>query len=73
MRELDLAEVLDIKKYKNMSDKIITYKCKHCGQEINADTISRLIFCGCGKLGVDGNEYYVRVLGEEVDFEVINR
>lgn len=43
------------------------YKCKHCKQEIPANTDNKLVFFQCGKLGVSGNEYYVRVIGEKDD------
>ncbi len=49
------------------------YKCKHCGDEIAVDTGSKLLSCQCGKLGVDGNEHYVRILGEQSDFELIEK
>jgi len=49
------------------------YKCKKCGQEIAIDTNSKLVYCECGKLGVDGNEFYVRVIGEKSDFELVEK
>jgi hypothetical protein len=49
------------------------YKCKHCKQEIPIDTDGKLVFCGCEKLGVDGNSYYVRVVGEKGDSELIEK
>jgi len=49
------------------------YKCKYCKQEIPIETNSKLVFCCCGKLGVDGNEYYVRVVGEKDDAELVER
>ncbi len=56
-----------------MKNKQSFYKCKNCGEEIGVNTNSRLVFCQCGKLGVDGNEFYVRVLGNEKDFEIIEK
>lgn len=47
-----------------MKPQIIFYKCKNCKDEINADTNSRLIYCKCGQMGIDGNKYYVRILGD---------
>jgi hypothetical protein len=49
------------------------YKCKHCGDEIMIDTGGKMVFCRCGKFGIDGNEFYVRVLGEPNDFEIIEK
>jgi hypothetical protein len=49
------------------------YKCKNCGQEIAIDTNSKLVYCKCGKLGVDGNGCYVRIIGEEGDFELLEK
>jgi hypothetical protein len=28
-----------------------------------------MVSCRCGKLNIDGNEFYVRVIGEPDDFE----
>lgn len=50
-----------------------TYKCKNCGDEIPANTNKNLVTCGCGALGVDGCEDYVRLIGKEEDYEMINK
>lgn len=47
------------------------YKCAHCGDEIYWNTRKQLIYCKCGALGVDGCEFYVRLLGDEKDHEEI--
>lgn len=49
------------------------YRCKHCKQEISTNTDSKLVLCQCGKLGVDGNGDYVRIVGEVGDFELIDK
>lgn len=49
------------------------YKCKSCGDKIGINTNGRLVYCKCGKLGIDGNEYYVRIIGEKNDFEIVSR
>lgn len=57
----------------SMKNKKSFYKCKNCGDEIGVNTSSRLVFCKCGKLGVDGNEHYVRIIGEKSDSEIVLR
>ena len=47
------------------------FKCKKCGDEIYLNTHKKLTYCKCGALGVDGCEYYVRILGDEEDCEEI--
>lgn len=66
-----MGEVQDIKLFRNKMKQF--YKCKYCKQEIPTNTDGKLVFCGCGKLGVDGNGYYVRVIGEEGDFELVEK
>ncbi|MFA6106569.1 MAG: hypothetical protein WC745_02735 [Patescibacteria group bacterium] len=56
-----------------MKIKQLFYKCKNCGDVISANTNSQLVYCQCGKLGVDGNEFYVRVIGDKKDFELVNK
>lgn len=40
------------------------YQCKQCSSVIPANTNKKLIFCKCGKIGIDGCGYYTRVLGD---------
>ena len=47
--------------------KEIYYKCIHCGDEIYSNTYKSMTYCKCGKLGVDGCEFYVRLIGDEKD------
>ena len=49
----------------------VYYKCIHCGDVIYYNTHKKLIFCNCNKMGIDGCEYYVRIIGNEVDYRVI--
>lgn len=49
------------------------YKCKSCGDLIGADTDRRLVYCRCGKLGIDGNEYYTRILGDMKFIEQVGK
>ena len=49
------------------------YKCKKCGDEIFWNTRKEYISCTCGKLAVDGCEYYVRLMGREEDREMVTR
>ena len=49
------------------------YKCTHCGDEIFWNTQKKMIMCKCGALGVDGCEFYVRLIGDEKDRKVIRK
>ena len=60
-------------KLNSMENKQSFYKCKNCSQEIVINTNSKLVYCECGKLGVDGNGDYVRVIGGEGDFEMVEK
>lgn len=60
-------------KLNKMKNKQSFYKCKKCGEEILTNTNSRLVFCKCGKLGIDGNEYYVRIIGKKNDSVIISK
>jgi len=51
-------------KLNNMNQIQSFYRCKSCGDIIGANTNRRLVYCKCGKLGIDGNEYYTRILGD---------
>jgi len=49
------------------------YKCTHCGDEIYWNTHKKMIMCKCGALGVDGCEFYVRLIGDEKDRKMIKK
>jgi DNA-directed RNA polymerase subunit RPC12/RpoP len=51
--------------------KALYYKCAKCGDEIFWNTQKRMIYCQCGALGIDGCEYYVRLIGDEKDHKEI--
>lgn len=55
----------------NKTKKERYYKCLHCGDEIYWNTNKRLTQCKCGKIYVDGCEFYVRVGGDEKDWKEI--
>ena len=61
------------KKITNKIEKKIYIKCKKCGDEIFGDTQKRMTDCKCGAIAVDGCEDYVRVIGEEGDYEEISK
>jgi hypothetical protein len=56
---------------KNTKAKNTYYKCKKCGDEIYWNTHKRMISCKCGALEVDGCEFYVRLIGDEKNYEKI--
>ena len=46
-------------------------KCKKCGGEILSNTHKKMIYCECESIAVDGCEDYIRVIGNERDYEII--
>jgi hypothetical protein len=45
--------------------RVLYYKCKKCGSSIEPNTFKKLIFCKCGKIGIDGTRINSRVVGEK--------
>jgi len=48
-------------------------RCTHCGDEIYWNTHKKLIKCRCKATYVDGCEDYVRVGGNQGDYEIIHK
>ena len=46
-------------------------KCKVCGSYIRMDTGYNMIECVCGSVAVDGGPNYVRILGNQYDWEIV--
>ena len=61
------------KEIANKTEKKICIKCKKCGDEIFGDTRKKMTDCKCGAIAVDGCEDYVRVIGDEGDYEEISK
>jgi hypothetical protein len=59
------------KEIANKTEKKIYIKCKKCGDEIFGDTRKKMTDCKCGAIAVDGCEDYVRVIGDEENYEKI--
>lgn len=59
------------KEFTAKNKKNTYYKCSHCGDEIFWNTCKNLISCKCGKISVDGCEYYVRINGNEKDYKCV--
>ena len=57
----------------NKIKKEIHYRCKKCGDEIYWNTRKKMIMRKCVALGVDGCEFYVRLIGNEADREEIKK
>mgnify|MGYP001563867170 FL=1 len=60
-------------KMKSKVKKEVHWRCKKCGDEIYWNTHKKMIICKCGALGVDGCEFYVRLIGNEADREQIKK
>jgi len=59
---------------KKGSKKVEIYiKCLRCGEEIKGDTHKKMIYCKCEKIGVDGCEHYIRIIGESKDYKIVKR
>lgn len=48
-------------------------KCKKCGDEIYWNTHKKLTHCKCKTISVDGCEFYIRINGNEGDWETIQK
>ena len=55
-----------------LKTKYIYYKCKKCNDKIFWNTHKKMIYCKCGAIVVDGCEYYVRLIGNQEDFQEVN-
>lgn len=42
--------------------------CNHCQAAIATNTNSKMIYCECERVAVDGNEHYCRVIGDAEDY-----
>ena len=62
-----------LKEIATKTKKEIHYRCKKCGDEIYWNTHKSMTYCKCGALGVDGCEFYVRLIGNEGDYKIIKR
>ncbi len=56
---------------KHKPKKETYYRCKKCGDEIYWNTHKKMTYCKCGAIAIDGCEYYVRINGNEKDYEKI--
>jgi len=61
------------KEIPNKTKKETYYKCAHCRDEIFWNTNQKMTMCTCGALGVDGCEFYVRLVGNEKDRKAIKK
>lgn len=62
--------------YKCLPAQILNSKIclgTHCGDEIYWNTHKSMTYCKCKALGVDGCEFYVRLIGNEADREEIRK
>jgi hypothetical protein len=50
--------------------RVLYYKCKKCGGSIEPNTGKKLIFCKCGKIGIDGTNVNSRIVGDK-NFAII--
>ena len=47
-------------------------KCRLCKTVIEGDKKGTFISCKCGAIAIDETKWYVRVIGEEENFEEVN-
>lgn len=48
-------------------------KCAKCGDEIFGDTRKKMTYCTCKAIAVDGCEDYIRIIGTNENYEIIQR
>ena len=58
------------KKEEIISNKI---KCKKCGDVIESKSTNDLKRCSCGAVAVDGGKEYLKRLGNEKDYEALEK
>ncbi len=56
---------------KNTIKKETYIKCKRCNTEIYQDTHKKMTSCKCGAVEVDGCGGYTRIIGKDVDYELL--
>ena len=61
------------KKIASKIKKETLIKCRKCGDEIFGDTKKKMTYCKCESIAVDGCEYYIRLIGDEENYEIIDK
>lgn len=57
----------------NSATQFRVIKCKRCGDEVSSNTRKKMTPCKCGAIEVDGCKEYFRVIGNSVDYEVMQK
>lgn len=47
-------------------------RCEHCGVTIESKNRHDMVWCKCGKVGIDGGTDYVKISGYTGDWEAAN-
>ena len=55
------------------SDDTMSNNIRELSNGMNWNTHKSMTYCKCGKIAIDGCEYYVRVNGNEGDWKIIKR
>lgn len=53
--------------------KKIGIKCKKCGDEIYSEYRHAFVWCNCHAVAVDGGNDYLKITGNEKDYETIEK
>ncbi len=65
---------MDKKRTQKIKKKVEMYiKCLKCGEEIKGDTNKKMVDCKCGAIGVDGCEFYIRIIGDKKNSKIVRR
>ena len=48
-------------------------QCTHCDDTIHSSYSGEYVSCKCGKIGIDQTEFYIRMIGNEGDYLVVNK
>jgi hypothetical protein len=51
--------------------KIHFYECRNCGTQIPPNTGGIFTSCKCGKMSIDGTDFYTRILGNLEEIEQV--
>ncbi len=48
-------------------------RCKKCGTDVPSNTHKKMTPCKCGAIEIDGCEGYTRVIGNDTDYEFVQK
>ena len=55
----------------SLREKAPRLMCKHCGDIIQSKHRHDMVWCKCGKVGIDGGTDYIKITGNKDDWEYV--